>query len=146
MNASKRSRRDRLWQRTNLLVLGYSAVFIVLIQYVLTAPVSAALKWGVIAAAVVSGQALWLRQYRVLDELGKQRFLKGFMVGCMVLGNGVVVVLLYGVIRYQSQIVASPLRNDPLADLFWLLYALLVLFALTMTLTTAYLRWRDSRP
>lgn len=91
MSAVKQAKRDRQWAKLRWVEIAYGATLLVVMSglfgYASFRPVSDLPFWLVSGVTLLAGLGLLARQYQVLDELGKLRFLKGLAV------SGVITVM-----------------------------------------------------
>ncbi|AFD27934.1 hypothetical protein [Deinococcus gobiensis] len=142
MNTTKQSTRDRQWTRTRQAELAYQVVFSAVFLIGIYFRPSSAVFWLFSAAVMLGGFAIWIWQYRALDELGKARFAFSWMVSGMVFSSGVALVLMWAI--YDALKRDHTLENVPSLP-FWPMYIVLCVGLLTMWLTNLYLRGRDGR-
>ncbi|GGL92883.1 hypothetical protein GCM10010840_33730 [Deinococcus aerolatus] len=151
----KQSKRDRQWSRIRWVEFAYAAALFVVVtglfSYAALRPVSDVVFWVVSSVTMLLGVGIWVRQYQVLDELGKLRFLKSWMVSGVVTSSGLAWTLWWAL--YQSMKISgrtqTPGLPDLPPDLLYLSlsasYLSLVAGLLAMGLTNLYLRRRDER-
>lgn len=148
MSAVKKPGRDRQWANIRRVEFVYAAVTSVLLigvfVYASFRPASDLVFWLVSGVAVLAGLGIWVRQYQVLDELGRLRFLKSWMVSGVVTLSGLTWALLWG--AYQNvKLSGDGETSGPPSVPFWFVYLSLVAGLVTMGLTNLYLRRRDER-
>lgn len=147
MSAMKQSNRDRQWARIRWVEVAYSAMLVVvmigLFGYASFRPASDLVFWLVSGVTLLAGLGLLARQYQVLDELGKLRFLKGLAVSGVITVSGLAWTLWWA--AYQSvklngetQDLGSPALS------FDAIYLSLLAGVIAMVVTQLYLRRREN--
>lgn len=147
MSAMKQSNRDRQWARIRWVEVAYSAMLLVvmigLFGYASFRPASDLVFWLVSGVTLLAGLGLLARQYQVLDELGKLRFLKGLAVSGVITVSGLAWTLWWA--AYQSvklngetQDLGSPALS------FDAIYLSLLAGVIAMVVTQLYLRRREN--
>lgn len=147
MSAMKQSNRDRQWARIRWVEVAYSAMLLVvmigLFGYASFRPASDLVFWLVSGVTLLAGLGLLARQYQVLDELGKLRFLKGLAVSGVITVSGLAWTLWWA--AYQSvklngetQDLGSPALS------FDSIYLSLLAGVIAMVVTQLYLRRREN--
>lgn len=148
MSGVGRSNRDRQWVSIRRVEFVYVAVMSLLIigllVYAAFRPASDLAFWLVSGLTMLLGLGIWVRQYQVLDELGRLRFLKSWMVSGMVTLSGLTWALLWGIYEDVKRS-GNTETSGPPALSFWFVYLSLVAGLVTMGLTNLYLRRRDER-
>ncbi|MBB6018840.1 hypothetical protein ACFP9V_23950 [Deinococcus radiopugnans] len=143
----KQSNRDRQWARIRWVEVAYSAMLLVvmigLFGYASFRPASDLVFWLVSGVTLLAGLGLLARQYQVLDELGKLRFLKGLAVSGVITVSGLAWTLWWA--AYQSvklngetQDLGSPALS------FDAIYLSLLAGVIAMVVTQLYLRRREN--
>ena len=143
----KQSNRDRQWARIRWVEVAYSAMLLVvmigLFGYASFRPASDLVFWLVSGVTLLAGLGLLARQYQVLDELGKLRFLKGLAVSGVITVSGLAWTLWWA--AYQSvklngetQDLGSPVLS------FDSIYISLLAGVIAMVVTQLYLRRREN--
>lgn len=148
MSAVKKPSRDRQWTNVRRVEFIYVAVACALIiglfVYASFRPTSDLVFWLVSGALLLVSLGIWVRQYQVLDERGKLRFLQSWAVSGVVTGSGLGWALLWGV--YQDVKLSGSGETAGPPDLpFWFAYLSLVTGLVAMAFTNLYLRRRDAR-
>ncbi|MDL2344002.1 hypothetical protein QOL99_07535 [Deinococcus sp. MIMF12] len=148
MSAAKKANRDRQWSRVRRVEFVYVAVMSVLIVglfgYASLRPASDLVFWLVTGLTMLLGLGIWVRQYQVLDELGRLRFLKSWMVSGMVTLSSLTWALLWGIyedVKRSGEAGTSGLPDVP----FWFVYLSMLAGLVAMGLTNLYLRRQDER-
>ena len=147
MSAMKQSNRDRQWARIRWVEVAYSAMLLVvmigLFGYASFRPASDLVFWLVSGVTLLAGLGLLARQYQVVDELGKLRFLKGLAVSGVITVSGLAWTLWWA--AYQSvklngetQDLGSPVLS------FDSIYISLLAGVIAMVVTQLYLRRREN--
>lgn len=132
------TRQERRWQRTRALELGMTLLlivaFIVLNGRWMTAPLFGAFM--AVFSLLTAG--LLHRQYRVLDELGRLRWLKSYLSMAAVYSLGLAGLVLWSV--WQAG--AGPeMPSLP----FYAVFTVMIAGGLASWATWHYLGWRDAR-
>ncbi|TSA83053.1 hypothetical protein FNU79_13130 [Deinococcus detaillensis] len=124
------TRRERAWTASRTLELIYMIVFVALffVGY-WQRPLDAWVYWSVAAAATMSGFWIWIRQYRALDELGKLKFMKSWMVAGMVTSTGLSALIGWTIFNAERSVSVPPSLS------FMAAYGVLMLGLLAMALT-----------
>lgn len=135
------TRRDRQFSQMRHLELLFIIVCIALFLLAARFPTNFGAHWVLMTAALIGGQFIWFRQYRVLDERARLRFLKAWMVTGMFLSNAVALLLLWSFLSMMNTPGIQPNTLPPLP--FWPVYLALVGSMLIMWATNRYLRWKD---
>lgn len=147
MSAVGKSKRDRQWSSLRQTELIYTVLLIALgiglFAYASSRPTSDLVFWLASGAALLVSLGLYVRQYQVLDELGKSRFLKSWAVSGVVTGSGLAWALLWG--TYESVKLSGSETSATPNIPFWFIYLSLVAGLIGMGLTNLYLRRRDDR-
>lgn len=140
--------RDQQWssiRRVEFIYMGVSlAALFALLILTTRRPTSDLFFWIVSGVVMLTGVMIWVRQYQVLDELGRLRFLKSWMVSGIVTLSGLTWALLWSVYQSIKQSGATPLSTVPTLS-FWFVYLSLVAGLVAMGLTNLYLRAQDER-
>ena len=135
------TRRDRQFSQMRRLELLFIIVCIALFLLAARYPTNFGAHWTLMTASLIGGQFIWFRQYRVLDERARLRFLKAWMVTGMFLSNAVALLLLWSFLSMMNTPGIQPNTPPPLP--FWPVYLALVGSMLIMWATNRYLRWKD---
>lgn len=135
------TRRERQWTRTRQAELAYQVVFSAVFLAGIWFRPSSAVFWLFSAVVLLGGFAIWIWQYRALDELGRARFALSWMVSGMVFSSGVALVFMWTI--YDALRRDNTLENVPGLP-FWPMYTVLLVGLLTMWLTNLYLRRREN--
>lgn len=135
-----RNDREVAWKNIRVIELVYVVVFSGLFLLGLRSRPSDLVFWVFSLAAFGGGALIFWRQYQVLDEFGKLRFLKSWMIGGMVMSNGLALLLLWILFNYPD--LAPQMRPPPelFRILFWGTYGSLIAGLLAMGLTNLYFR------
>lgn len=139
-----RNERESGWKNIRVIELIYVVVFIGLFLLGLHYRPSALVFWVFSLVALGGGALIFWRQYQVLDELGRLRFLKSWMISGMVMSSGLGLLLAW--IIFQGPGFVPQMNPSPelLQTLFWGTYASLVAGLLAMGLTNLYFRHQQS--
>lgn len=138
-----RNDREVAWKNIRVIELVYVVVFVGLFMLGLRYRPSPLVFWLVSLAALGGGALIFWRQYQVLDELGKLRFLKSWMISGMVTSSGLSLLLVWIIFKYPD---FSPQMTPPpelFQIVFWGAYASLVAGLLAMGLANLYFRRRQ---
>lgn len=132
------NRRERQWRNVRIWewALNITAIFGLIIVINNHAP--AAIFWTAITLTGIAGCLLIWRQYQVLDEYGKLRWLKSYFAMSGIYALGLSGILLWSM---WANVNTGSMSNIP----FWPLYILLIAGAIASWATWHYLGWRDSR-
>lgn len=146
MSGVGKSNRDRQWSRVRLLEFAYTALVggltIGMIVYAMSDNPSDLVFWVVSGAALLAGLGIWTRQYQVLDELGRLRFLKSWAISGMISLTGLTWVLLWGCYEVFQRRAGGDLGFP---DMFWPTCVAFFSGPIALGLTNLYLRRQDNR-
>lgn len=132
------TRQERRWQRTRALELGLTVLIVVAFTALNGRWMTAPLFGAFMAVFALLTAGLMRQQYRVLDELGRLRWLKSYLSMAAVYSLGLAGLVLWAV--WQAGAGAEP-PSLP----FYAVFAVMVAGGLASWGTWHYLGWRDSR-